>query len=219
VMVMSVQDADAGAFLQGLAQSGSPNRRSCEPEIRKETGRGKSRLAIRDLRAVGRCSQAVLNFLPTTDVGRLFPAPAEGDAQRDASEWERRERRERREREEERRVEAEERGAKGKEQPLFLTTPSLHSVGGTGVGCGGGSSFSFVLSRVSPLCSPWCASYLLRTVLAWAAGNRRLTIRCQIPNRKEGVKPAKLSAEGQVLGLRNSAIGVILFIESSRSIY
>jgi hypothetical protein len=60
----------------------------------------------------------VLDFLFTTDVGRLVPAPAEEDAQSEASEWELWERRER---EEERRVEAEELGVWGKEQPLLPT--------------------------------------------------------------------------------------------------
>ena len=45
----------------------------------------------------------------------LVPAPVEEDAQGKASEWEFRERRER---QEERRVEAEELGAGGEEQPL-----------------------------------------------------------------------------------------------------
>jgi len=36
-------------------------------EVRKESGRGKDRLTIWDLLAEGRCSQAVLNFLATTD--------------------------------------------------------------------------------------------------------------------------------------------------------
>jgi hypothetical protein len=50
----------------------------------KETGRGKSRWKIRDLLADERCSRAVLDFLSTTDVGRLVPAPAEEDAQSEA---------------------------------------------------------------------------------------------------------------------------------------
>jgi len=64
----------------------------------------------------------VLDFLSTTDAGRLVPAPAGGDAQSEASEWELRERQER---EEERRREAEELGGGDEEQPLFLPTPSL----------------------------------------------------------------------------------------------
>ena len=76
---------------------------------------------MRDLLDDERCSRAVLDFLSTTDVGRLVPPPAEEDAQSEASEWELRERRER---EEERRVEAEELGAEV-EEPLFLPTPAF----------------------------------------------------------------------------------------------
>jgi hypothetical protein len=47
-------------------------------EVRKETGRWKSRWKVQDLLADERCSRAVLDFLATTDVGRLVPAPAEG---------------------------------------------------------------------------------------------------------------------------------------------
>ena len=81
----------------------------------KESGRRKSRRKTQDLLADGRCSQAVLDFLSTTDVGRLVPAG--DDAGSEVSEWERRER------EEEWRVEAEELGA-GEEPPLFLPMPS-----------------------------------------------------------------------------------------------
>jgi len=84
----------------------------------------KSRWKIRDLLADGRCSQAVLDFLSTTDVGRQLPA--EEDVRTGVSEWELRERRER---EEERRAEAEELGAAEEwaleELPLFLPTPSF----------------------------------------------------------------------------------------------
>ena len=91
-------------------------------EVWKEAGRGKSRFKIRDLLADGRCSQAVLDFLSTTDVGRLVTP--EEDAGSEVSEqelWER---------EEERRAEAEELGAvgelgAGEELPLFLPTPSF----------------------------------------------------------------------------------------------
>ena len=94
-------------------------------EVLKETGKWKSRWRIRDLLADGRCSQAVLDFLSATDVGRRVPA--EEDAESVASEWELRERRER---EEEREAEAEELGAAGElgageEPPLFLPTPSF----------------------------------------------------------------------------------------------
>jgi hypothetical protein len=90
-------------------------------EVRKETGRGKSRWKVRDLLADERCSRAILDFLSTTDVGRRVPAPVEEDAQSEASEWELRERRER---EEERRAEAEGLGAEV-EEPLFLPTPAF----------------------------------------------------------------------------------------------
>jgi len=84
-------------------------------EMQKEAGRWKSRWKIRDLLADERCSQAVLDLLSATDVGRRVPA--EEDAGSEASEWEPREPRER---EEER--EADELGA-GEELPLFLPTP------------------------------------------------------------------------------------------------
>ena len=90
-------------------------------EVRNETRRWKSRWTVRDLLADERCSRAVLDFLATTDVGRLVPVPAEEDAQSEASEWELRERRER---EEERMAEAEEMGAEV-EEPLFLPTPAF----------------------------------------------------------------------------------------------
>jgi len=43
-------------------------------DVLKETGKWKSRWKIRDLLADGRCSQAVLDFLSATDVGRLVLA-------------------------------------------------------------------------------------------------------------------------------------------------
>ena len=42
-------------------------------EVQKETGRWKSRWKIRDLLADKRCGQAVLDFLSSTDVGRIAP--------------------------------------------------------------------------------------------------------------------------------------------------
>jgi len=47
-------------------------------EIRKDLEDQKGE-GIRDLFTDARCSQAVLDFLSTTDVGRLIPAPAEED--------------------------------------------------------------------------------------------------------------------------------------------
>jgi len=100
-------------------------------EVRKETKKGKSRWKIQDLMADGRCSQAVLCILSTTDVGRLVPPKDEGDAGSEVSEWELRERQER---EEERRAEAEVLGAGeelgGEERPLFLPTPSFMASAG-----------------------------------------------------------------------------------------
>jgi len=40
-------------------------------EVRRETGRGKDQFDIRDLFADERCSRPILDFLSTTDVGRL----------------------------------------------------------------------------------------------------------------------------------------------------
>jgi hypothetical protein len=66
-------------------------------EVRRETGRGKDQLKIRDLFADERCSQAILDFLATTDLGRLAPKPAEEDAPSEALAWELQERNEREE--------------------------------------------------------------------------------------------------------------------------
>ena len=61
-------------------------------EVLNETVGRKSRWKIRVLLADGRCSQAVLEFLSTTDVGRLVPV--EEDSGSEVSEWERTEREE-----------------------------------------------------------------------------------------------------------------------------
>jgi len=45
-------------------------------EVWKEVGRGESQFKTRDHLADRRCSQAVLEFLSTTDVGRLVPTEA-----------------------------------------------------------------------------------------------------------------------------------------------
>jgi len=102
-------------------------------EVRKETGRGKSRWKIQDLFADQRCSQAVLDFLTATDVGRTAPAVEEvADVESEVSEGELRERRER---EEGREVEAAALGAgdeagDGEEPPLFLPTPPFMAPAG-----------------------------------------------------------------------------------------
>ena len=48
-------------------------------EVKKETGRWKDRWKIRDLLADERCARPVLDFLSTTDVGRLAPPLDERD--------------------------------------------------------------------------------------------------------------------------------------------
>ena len=91
--------------------------------VKKETGRWKSQWKIRDLFADPRCSQAILDFLATTQVGRRVPKPdeEEEDAQSEASEWELREREER---DEERRQRDEAMGAE-EERLLFFSLPFL----------------------------------------------------------------------------------------------
>jgi len=95
-------------------------------EVWKETGRGKGRWKAHELFADRRCSQAVLDFLSSTDVGKIVPAvEAEDDAGSEASEFELRECRER---EEERRAEelgAAEDPGEGEGTRLFLPTPPV----------------------------------------------------------------------------------------------
>ena len=66
-------------------------------EVQKETERRKSRWTVWDLLANKRVGQAVLDFLSSTDVGRLVPPLEEGDARSEVSGWVLRERREREE--------------------------------------------------------------------------------------------------------------------------
>jgi len=49
-------------------------------ELLKESGRRESRWRIRDFLADGRCSQSVLDFLSTTEVGRQVPAEEDAGA-------------------------------------------------------------------------------------------------------------------------------------------
>jgi len=95
--------------------------RSMWETVKKETGRWKSRWKIRDLFADPRCSQAILDFLASTQVGRRAPEPAEeeDDARSETSEWELREREER---DEERRQRDAAMGAE-EERLLFFTPP------------------------------------------------------------------------------------------------
>ena len=88
----------------------------------KETKRWKSRWNVRDLLADERCSQAVLDIITSTDVGRRVPA--EEDAVSEVSEAELRERLG------EQGAGAEERGAG--EIPLSLPTPDFTATEGDG---------------------------------------------------------------------------------------
>ena len=95
-------------------------------EVYKETGRGKRQWKAHELFADQRCSQAILDFLTATDMGRIVPpVEEEADAGSEASEWELRERLER---DDERRLEAEALGAG--EEPLFLPTPPFMASAG-----------------------------------------------------------------------------------------
>ena len=143
----------AGRPRDGMATVLGPvQQESLWAKVREEAGRGKDRFKIRDL-ADAMCSQAVLDYLSATGVEWQVPAPAEGDVPSEPSE---REPRERREREEERRREADELGAGGEEQPLFLPTHVLlHGLCGRGVGGLGDGIPFFCLSCV--LCRSPCA--------------------------------------------------------------
>ena len=91
-----------------------PQQKILWAEVKKETGRWKDRWKVRDLLADGRCSQAVLDFLLATDVGRRVPREGDGAvsavSELEVREWL-----------EEQGAGAEEPGAGG-ETPLFLPT-------------------------------------------------------------------------------------------------
>ena len=96
-------------------------------EVWEKTGGGRFRWKAHELFAEPEASQAVLDFLSSTDVGRTVPAvegDVEGDAGSEASEMELRERAEREEarRAEEPDTEDEE---EEEERRLFLPTPSF----------------------------------------------------------------------------------------------
>jgi len=86
----------------------------------KETGKGRERWKVHELFAKRTCSQALLDFLSSTDIGKIVPVEEGNNVESEASEWELRERVEQ---EEERRVEAETLGMEVEEPPLFLPTP------------------------------------------------------------------------------------------------
>jgi len=68
-----------------------PQQKILWAEVKKETGKGKDWWKVRDLLADGRCSQAVRDFLSTTDVGRRVPGVEEENAVSTVSELEERE--------------------------------------------------------------------------------------------------------------------------------
>ena len=88
-------------------------------EVWKETGKGRERWKVHEHFAERTCSQALLDFLSSTDIGKIVPAEEGDNAESEASEWKLRERAEQ---EEERRVEAETLGMEVEEPPLFLPT-------------------------------------------------------------------------------------------------
>jgi len=57
-------------------------------EVYKETGRGREWWKAHELFAEEGCSQAVLDFLSSTDVGKIVPAVEVDDVESEASEWE-----------------------------------------------------------------------------------------------------------------------------------
>ena len=127
----------------------------------KESGKWKSRWRVRDLQPMDDAARQ-LDFLSTTDVGRLVPT--EEDAGSEASEWELRERNER---EEERRAEEELGTAEvlgAGEEPLFLPMPSfMASVDEESRGRGVFFLCRSTFDRTHFFCYlfHWCASLLL----------------------------------------------------------
>jgi len=99
--------------------------------VYKETGRGRWRWKAHELFAESECSQSLLDFLSSTDVGKTVPAAEVDDAAREASEWELREAAER---EAERRAEelgAEDEGGIEEEHRLFHPIPSFMASAGS----------------------------------------------------------------------------------------
>jgi len=154
-------------------------------EAQKETGKRKSRWKIRDLLADGRCGQAVLDFLTSTDVGRLAPPLEKSDTGSQVSEWELRERRER---QEEREAEAEERGGAGQlgageGLPLFLPTPPFMVSAGRSRG------------RVALFLGPFLCSFLNLLSLGTGLGGRqRGACNAPPPRGLRTGKPGKMYA-------------------------
>ena len=99
--MVSVQVPDVGTPVQELPPVEEPAKNSLGGRPRRKLpgpARGRDRTKIAELLADERCSQAVLDFLATTDVGRTAGpqvARGAGGAASEASEWEEREREER----------------------------------------------------------------------------------------------------------------------------
>jgi hypothetical protein len=95
VLVISAQLPDKRAAFKNCPQW-KRKQKILWVAVKKQTGRGKGRFKTRDLFADSRCSQAILEFLSNTDVGRRAGSGrAEEDAESDASRgeiWERGER-------------------------------------------------------------------------------------------------------------------------------
>jgi len=105
--------------------------------VLKETKRWKSRWTVRDLLADRRCERAVLDFLSSTDVGRLVPPLEEkGDAGSEVSEWELREHQERQEEREEKAeaLGAEDEMGAGEGTPTVPPHTLFHGIGRRGLG-------------------------------------------------------------------------------------
>ena len=96
--VMPVQDPDSRAHVQGLPAMESQQKTLWATVRRRPRNfRGRDRTKIAELFADERCSQAILGFLATTDVGRTSgpPVAEEGEGRAsELSEWEGREREE-----------------------------------------------------------------------------------------------------------------------------
>ena len=86
VLVVPVQGPDAGAPSR-TARKWERQQKNLWAELRRETGRGKDRFKVQDLFTDERCSQTVVDFLTTADVGRRLSEMAEEDTQSEASDW------------------------------------------------------------------------------------------------------------------------------------
>jgi hypothetical protein len=92
--MVPLQVPDPGASLQELSRV----EETAEDPMSGGRGgnrEGKDWFRNRDVFADDRCSQAILDYLATTQVGRRVPNPAAEDARSEASEWGLRERRKR----------------------------------------------------------------------------------------------------------------------------